>query len=554
MGCSSTNNSSYLIQYCSLNQLGQNENIFQINLIDEEQILKEEGKKLINQMGTFNTSQEIKDFLNRNNFETNTMFYYFLRQEPLIKNYEQTKKYIPYNLPQLYKVIFLAIENNKNITNLVIENKTKSLKENNFIGYKIDFSNMEKIIEGVNNSNITKDSLSLNEENFSSGEIEENEDDLLICEEINEETYKRVSDKLKNENVEINLETNFETNSNVINNIKNKKLNGQIKSVKIIESNIDDLIIFTKIMKLITDKDTIKKFYFVSNNINSDFDGWNAIASFFEQNYNLRYIDLHSATIYDYHLNDLMKPLFDKRIRYLNLSENFITSDGAKIISEFLKNNKTLQALNLSRNAQCQFKAEGVKYILDSLLFNKNIERIDFSFMNLTGCGEHIGKFISNNKSIEAINLRNVLLNFNDFKNIFTPLKQSASLKEIDISMNDMGGDKSLQIISDAIKVNTSLECLKIEQININNENYNIIFDGIENNKNITKYYFSFNSDVKPKIVINFFMRLNHVKFLEYIPYDKDDEKDKNKELTLEEKKLFEKCKSERTDMKLIYK
>ena len=554
MGCSSTNNSSYLIQYCSLNQLGQNENIFQINLIDEEQILKEEGKKLINQMGTFNTSQEIKDFLNRNNFETNTMFYYFLRQEPLIKNYEQTKKYIPYNLPQLYKVIFLAIENNKNITNLVIENKTKSLKENNFIGYKIDFSNMEKIIEGVNNSNITKDSLSLNEENFSSGEIEENEDDLLICEEINEETYKRVSDKLKNENVEINLETNFETNSNVINNIKNKKLNGQIKSVKIIESNIDDLILFIKIMKLITDKDTIKKFYFVSNNINSDFDGWNAIASFFEQNYNLRYIDLHSATIYDFHLNDLMKPLFDKRIRYLNLSENFITSDGAKIISEFLKNNKTLQALNLSRNAQCQFKAEGVKYILDSLLFNKNIERIDFSFMNLTGCGEHIGKFISNNKSIEAINLRNVLLNFNDFKNIFTPLKQSASLKEIDISMNDMGGDKSLQIISDAIKVNTSLECLKIEQININNENYNIIFDGIENNKNITKYYFSFNSDVKPKIVINFFMRLNHVKFLEYIPYDKDNEKDKNKELTLEEKKLFEKCKSERTDMKLIYK
>ena len=554
MGCSSTNNSSYLIQYCSLNQLGQNENIFQIILIDEEQILKEEGKKLINQMGTFNTSQEIKDFLNRNNFETNTMFYYFLRQEPLIKNYEQTKKYIPYNLPQLYKVIFLAIENNKNITNLVIENKTKSLKENNFIGYKIDFSNMEKIIEGVNNSNITKDSLSLNEENFSSGEIEENEDDLLICEEINEETYKRVSDKLKNENVEINLETNFETNSNVINNIKNKKLNGQIKSVKIIESNIDDLIIFTKIMKLITDKDTIKKFYFVSNNINSDFDGWNAIASFFEQNYNLRYIDLHSATIYDYHLNDLMKPLFDKRIRYLNLSENFITSDGAKIISEFLKNNKTLQALNLSRNAQCQFKAEGVKYILDSLLFNKNIERIDFSFMNLTGCGEHIGKFISNNKSIEAINLRNVLLNFNDFKNIFTPLKQSASLKEIDISMNDMGGDKSLQIISDAIKVNTSLECLKIEQININNENYNIIFDGIENNKNITKYYFSFNSDVKPKIVINFFMRLNHVKFLEYIPYDKDNEKDKNKELTKKKKKLFEKCKSERTDMKLIYK
>ena len=553
MGCTSPNNSSYVIQYCTLKKLEQNENIYQINLLDEEQILKEEGKKLIEQMGNFNNTPEIRQFLNRNNFETNTMFYYFLRPEPLIKNYEQTKKYYPYNLPSLYKVIFLATENNKNITNLVIENKTKSLKENNFIGHKIDFSDMEKIMEGANNSNITKDSLSLKEENFSNGDIEENEDDLIICEEINEETYKRANSILKNENVEINLDTNFETDSNVINNIKDKKLNRRIKSVKIIESNIDDLIIFIKIMKLISNKD-IKKFFFVSNNINSDFEGWDAISSFFEQNYKLRYIDLHSATIYDYHLNNLMKPLFDKRIRFLNLSENFITYEGAKIISEFLKNNKTLQILNLSRNAQCQFKAEGVKYIIDSLLYNKNIEKIDFSYMNLTGCGIHVGKFISNNKSIENIVLRNVLLNINDFKNIFLPLKQSTTLKEIDISMNDMGGDKSLQFISDSIKVNTSLECLKIEQLNINNDNYNIIFDGIENNKTITKYYISYNSDIKPKIVINFFMKEKQVKHLEYIPYDKENEKDKNKELTLEEKKLFQKCKNERLDMELIYK
>ena len=553
MGCSSPNNSSYIIQYCILKQLAQNENVYQIELIDEEQILKEEGKKLIDQMGTFNPSPEIKKFLNRNNLETNTIFYYFLRPEPVIKNYEQTKKYLPYNLPLLYKVIFLSTENNKNITNLVIENKTKSLKDNNFIGHKIDFSDMEKIIEGANNSNITRDNLSLKEENFSNGEIEEKEDDLVICEEINEETYKRVSNIIKNENIEINLDTNFETNSNVINNIKNQKLNKTIKAVKIIDSNIDDLIIFNKIMKLISNKD-IKKFYFVSNNINSDFEGWDAISSFFEQNYKLRYIDLHSATIYNYHLNHLMKPLFDKRIRFLNLSENFITFEGAKIISDFLKNNKTLQILNLSRNAQVQFKAEGVKYILDSLLNNKNIEQIDLSYMNLTGCGVHIGNFISKNKSIENIILRNVLLNFNDFKNIFTPLKKNTTLKEIDISMNDMGGDKSLQIISDAIKVNTSLECLKIEQMNINNDNYNIIFDGIENNKTIKKYCVSYNSDIKPKIVINFFMKQNHVKHLEYIPYDKENEKDKNKELTLEEKKLFEKCRNERTDMELIYK
>ena len=45
-----------------------------------------------------------------------------------------------------------------------------------------------------------------------------------------------------------------------------------------------------------------------------------------------------------------------------------------------------------------------------------------------------------------------------------------------------------------------------------------------------------------------------HVKYLEYIPFDKENEKDKNKELNLEEKKLFEKLKAERPDMTLIYK
>ena len=553
MGCGSSSNSSYIIQYCSLNQIPDKENIYQIILLDEEIILKEEGKKLIDQMGKYNTSDNIKAFLNRDNFQTQTMFYYFLREEPLIKDYENTKKYYPYNLPLLHKLILLSTENKKNITNLIIENKTKYLKESKFIGYKIDFSDMEKILEGVNNSNITKDSLSLKEENVSSGDMEEKDDELLICEEIKEETYKRTRNRFENENMESNIGTHLETNSNLINNINSDKLISKIKSVKIIDSDISDLISFNKIMKYISDKN-IKKFLFVGNNINSDFEGWDAISLFLEQNYKLRYLDIHNASIYDYHLNDLLRPLADKRIRFLNLSENFLTYEGAKIISDFLKNNKTLQILNLSRNAQCQFKTEGVKCILQSLIKNKNIELIDFSFMNLTGCGEYIGNFISNNKSIENIILKNVLLNYNDFKNIFIPLKKNETVKEIDISMNDMGGDKSLECIAGAIKENKSLECLKMDQININNDNYNIIFEAIEKNKTIKKYCINYNSNIKPKIVINFFTKQMHVKYLEYIPFDKENEKDKNKELNLEEKKLFEKLKAERPDMTLIYK
>ena len=336
MGCSSSIISSYIVQYCSLEQMHNKENIYQINLIDEEIILKEEKQKIIDQIGKNTNSSRIKEFLNRDNLETHTIFYFFLREEPVLKNYEQAKKYFPYNLPQLYKVVLLSTENKKNITNLIIENKTKFIKESNFIGYKLDFNDMEKVLEEVNNSKITKDSLSLDEEDFSDDEdLEEKESEIIIFEEIREETYKRVYNKFKSENKEDNnfeSNNNLETTSNVINSIGNKKNNNnKIKSVKIVESKIEDLSIFNKIMKFISKK-SIKKFYFVGNNINSDFEGWTIISSFLEQNYQLRYLDLHNSTIYDYHLNDIMRPLSDKRIRFLNLSENFITLDGVKII------------------------------------------------------------------------------------------------------------------------------------------------------------------------------------------------------------------------------
>ena len=60
--------------------------------------------------------------------------------------------------------------------------------------------------------------------------------------------------------------------------------------------------------------------------------------------------------------------------------------------------------------------------------------------------------------------------------------------------MNDMGGDRSLQNIADAIKENKTLTSIKMDQININNDNYKIIFDAIEKNKTITNYSICYNS------------------------------------------------------------
>lgn len=559
MGCGQSTVLYYTVYYCSLDPIPGQENSFIINLIAKEEYEKKEGIKFMNQIGN-NNIPEITNFLERPNLKEHTIFYYYLREEPLIKTYNQSLKYVPYNLPLLSAIILLSTDNASQFPNQIIENETSLLHIDNFDKKVLNFSEIKKKLDEANNPNITKDSLSLKENSINIDEdesIKEKEGEIIISEDVTNETLLHIISKFtkdeeggqgNDQNININLETSVDNL-----NKKSHNNNHHIKSVKFLSSKFEDINIFEKIMEFLAKKE-IKKFSFFENNINGDFEGWDGISHFFDKNFFLRYIDLHSSNVYDYHLPSLTRSLTNKRIRFLNLSENFITLEGVESIASFLKHNKTLQKLNLCRNAQCQFKAEGVKLITEALMQSTNIEFLDFSFMNLTGCGEAIGNFISNNKSIEDIALRNVQLNAVDFKNIFVPLRNNKVLKEIDISMNDMGGDKSLQYIADAIKENKTLHTIKMDQININNDNYQIIFDAIEKNRTITSYSVSYNSKLKPKIMLTFFLKQKQVKHLEYEPFDKENAEDRKKELTLEDKKLFEKFKTERPDMVIIYK
>ena len=546
MGCGDSKSLSYFVYYCSLDPIKERKNAFKVNKISEEKITKIEGTKFLYQCGK-NKDAKITEFLNRPNFQTNTVFYCYLGEEPIIKSFSQMSNFAPSNSPDLSKIVLLSIDK-ADIPNQIIEKRTEDIEFKELIDREFNFNAIRNLLEAARNPNLTKDSLSLKDDNDE--EAEEKEDEIIISENVTRRTYTYVISKFRNNKKSDYIQINEETSPNEE---EPSSDNSKIKTIKIYSSKFDDLNIFYQILNFLHDK-KIKKFIFFDNNISQDFEGWSEISNLFKANYSLRFIDLHSSNMYDYDLNDIMRSLIDKRIRYLNLSENFITLNGVNVICDFLRHNRTIQKLNLSRNAQVQFKSEGVKNVVEALMSSESIDALDFSYMNLTGCGESIGNFITKNKSIQSIILRSVQLNAVDFKNIFVPLKTNNILKEIDISLNDMGGDKSLQYIADTIKENKVLSILKMDQINITNDNYQIIFNAIEQNKTINHYSVSFNSKIKPKIMLSFFIKQKQVKYLEYEPFDKDNPEDKKKELTLEEKKLFEKFKTERPDMELTYK
>jgi hypothetical protein len=468
------------------------------------------------------------------------MFYLYIGRDLIFKNYKDIYQILPYKYPTLVKIIVILINEaiNDGIEKDLIK-KGIELLDN----FPKGIINLEKIKEKYDisqNPNITNDNLNLSDDDNS-----ENEDELIIDEEdITEKTLSEINTYLFNP---IDNEKNNANDDDIFQNQKDK-----IKKIVFQNCKFPDIYTFSIILSNLEKYKNLKKFSFNNNYINSDFEGYSSIIQLLNNNYNIRIVDLKASSLNDYQLDKIVDSIKDKRLRSLDLSENFLTFEGMKFLSKFLKDNKTLQRLYLQRNAVIQFKAEGVKYVCLNLLNHPNILLLDFSYMELTGCGEFIGEFLKENKTLEILNIISCKLNMNDFKNICEPICKNKKLKKFNISENDMGGNRSIEEIGKVIKNNKSIIEIHLAQMNLNMDNYEIIFNAIEQNKTIKHYDLSNNYDLKPKLVLNFFFKKHGIECLEYIPYNP--EKHPGKELTLEEKKIIEKFKNEKPEVKLITK
>ena len=144
MGCSGGSAvNEYTVQFCNLLPVPNQKNSFKINLIAEEEFQKIESVKFFNQINKSNNSEIIK-FIQRPTLESNTIFYYYLKEEPLIKNYSQSTKYVPFNLPLLTKIILLSTDLAQEYPIQIIENETRHLEQNNFINYELDLNEIKK--------------------------------------------------------------------------------------------------------------------------------------------------------------------------------------------------------------------------------------------------------------------------------------------------------------------------------------------------------------------------------------------------------------------------
>ena len=156
------------------------------------------------------------------------------------------------------------------------------------------------------------------------------------------------------------------------------------------------------------------------------------------------------------------------------------------------------------------------------------------------------------------MNLHKCSLNAKDINFICAALSSediSATIKNVNLSYNELAGDKSLEDIGKMIKKNKCLTYLNLNKMNLNSDNYKFIFEGLDCNDFMENFSFSYNSKIKPKIILNYFFQRNKLNSLIYVPFKNGvNEGEKAIEFNLEEKKIIERFKNERTDVKLVYK
>ena len=613
----------------------------------------------------------------------NALFYCYLNDNPIVKNYLQVKDLEVFNFDTLYKISILLTKNYDQLSlpKIYLINKTKFVSDLN--NFELDFSNITIDTTKIFDPNISNDDLVLTKPHLTEdlSEIHEEENENNSKEEIDERNEKDerngkeeresdsnnesdndsvYEDEGEEENNEIEINNQHENSKNYIhikgeitpeivrsifqklspyiddgddeddegkdkNGAQNNKeimrnfrkskssiasgLDGlkRKSDVSIIDENIFvkkgkeiplklesikeseheqkeqitkekekepknkiidsvfieglkniDLEVFSELIEILSIYPYLKRLSFCDFHFDKEFEGWENIIHLINENNKIRWLDLHKSNINNCVLEQICKVIENKRIRYLDLSENFINQDGSQTIGEFLRKNKTLQRLILNNNDLEDFKKIGVGYICDPLVLHPNIQHLDFSSMTITGCGESIANLIKATKSIRSIILRDCLLNLKDFQHICRALSLeniSNTIINVDMSHNDMASDKSLEEIGNMIKVNKTLHTLNMEKMNLTMSNYNLIFNGLNENDTISDFSFCYNPNVKPRIILEYFLHRKKLSSLVYIPYKEGiNDKGPKVQFTLDERKLIEKFKKKRKKVKLIYR
>ncbi|KAM4853868.1 leucine-rich repeat-containing protein 74A isoform 3-T3 [Thomomys bottae] len=170
-------------------------------------------------------------------------------------------------------------------------------------------------------------------------------------------------------------------------------------------------------------------------------------------------------------------------IALVNISNNKIGLEGARIISDFLQGNtSSLLKLKLSGN---NFKKDSAALLCQALSSNYRIRTLSLSHNEFSDtAGEYLGQMLGFNVGLQSLDLSWNHFHTQGATALCNGLRMNVTLKALDLSMNGLGNEGALAL-GEVLKLNSCLCYLDVSSNNINNEGANRISKGLEFNETL---------------------------------------------------------------------
>ena len=152
------------------------------------------------------------------------------------------------------------------------------------------------------------------------------------------------------------------------------------------------------------------------------------------------------------------------RITKLVLSENCITDRGATALAEMLKENRTLQQLDVSRNS---IGDEGATALVEVLKANRTLQQLDIR-INSVGIGgaTALAEMLKENKTLQYLDISNNSIGDGGATALAEMLKENRTLQQLVVISNSIG-DGGATALVEVLKENRTLQQLYISNNSI---------------------------------------------------------------------------------------
>ena len=195
-------------------------------------------------------------------------------------------------------------------------------------------------------------------------------------------------------------------------------------------------------------------------------------------------------------LKYLLEGAVDKQIKELRLGDNALGPEAAEGYEFFFKQNKTLEKLYLNN---CGLGPIGTPNIMKILKENKDMPlkvlQLAYNKMENIGC-ESICEFIKENKTIQEIQISDNEVSYKGLNLFLNTIKDNTNIKKLDIHNNIIGSKK--KDFPEVIKSLSNLEYLDLSDLSIEDSDLmKKVLAELQGLNKLSEFHFEYNfSDI----------------------------------------------------------